>query len=66
MGDRPQGSAPQLLHEGLRDSPWCLHSSHPIGEGDVVFLEASIDHCFRNTAQEPLEIICVIPKEGAR
>ncbi len=39
--------------------------SHPIREGDVVFVEGQALHRFRNSSSRPLEIICVIPKEGA-
>lgn len=33
----------------------------PIGPGSVVFVPAGVVHQFRNTGQEPLKFLCLIP-----
>lgn len=37
---------------------------YPVKPGNVVFIQGNEKHQFRNTGQELLEIICLIPKMG--
>ncbi len=38
---------------------------HPLREGDVIFISPTEKHQFKNSGREPLEIICLIPAQGA-
>jgi len=37
-------------------------NDHPIEPGDALFIEPNEEHQVRNTFQEPLKFICLIPK----
>ena len=39
--------------------------THVINAGDVIFVEPDAEHQFRNTSEEPLEIMCLVPLHGA-
>lgn len=39
----------------------CNGSESPIGEGTVVFVAPYEEHCFTNTGNDVLRLICVIP-----
>ena len=32
--------------------------------GDYIFVESNTLHCFKNTGQEPLSFICIVPARG--
>ncbi len=38
---------------------------HPIGPGDVVFVQPDEVHQFRNTGDKPLKFLCLIPNSAA-
>jgi quercetin dioxygenase-like cupin family protein len=39
-------------------------NEHPIRPGDYVYVNDDETHCFKNTGQESLEFICIVPARG--
>ena len=39
--------------------------TRPIGKGDVLYVVANEEHQFRNTGEEPLEFLCLVPLHAA-
>ena len=39
--------------------------TRPIAKGDVLYVVADEEHQFRNTGEEPLEFLCLVPLHGA-
>lgn len=37
----------------------------PIRTGDVIYISPDAEHQFRNTSDEPLQMICLVPLHGA-
>ena len=37
-------------------------NEYPVKEGDAIFIPGGEDHQFKNTGQDVLEFICIIPK----
>jgi quercetin dioxygenase-like cupin family protein len=36
-------------------------TEHPLREGDVAFVEPSLQHQFKNSGQDPFVFLCIVP-----
>lgn len=69
----PGGHTPQHAHDYehqvvvLAGSGEAEHDGETIAisAGDVLFVEPEKHHQFRNTGQEPMEFLCLVPRERA-
>ncbi len=41
----------------------CEEERQVIGTGDVLFVPADAPHQFRNTGEEPLQFLCLVPRD---
>ncbi|MCF7925547.1 MAG: cupin domain-containing protein [Candidatus Izimaplasma sp.] len=37
---------------------------HPLSKGSYAYVDANTVHQFKNTSNDPLKFICIVPKEG--
>ena len=55
----------QLVILGGRGEAIDKGETRPISKGDVLYVVANEEHQFRNTGDEPLEFLCLVPLHAA-
>ena len=72
MTVEPGGSSPQHKHDwphinyviSGNGTLMIAGTDYPIEKGTCAFVPSNEEHCFKNTGEEPLEFICIVPTRG--